>query len=33
MLDDIDPFKFEYRSSFKNFLRLTSEDFEILVKI
>jgi hypothetical protein len=32
MFDDIDPLKFEYRASFKNFLRQTSEDFEILVK-
>jgi hypothetical protein len=31
MLDDIDPLKLAYRSSFKNVLHLTSEDFEILV--
>jgi hypothetical protein len=32
MLDDTDPLKLEYRSPFKNFLHLTSEDFEILLK-
>jgi hypothetical protein len=32
MLDDIDLLELEYRSSFKKFLCLTNEDFEILLK-